>query len=87
MRAAELGVRLEGLEVAVDSESDDAGILGVDSDVSAGPLSMRVAVRVASASAPDDEVREVIAWGVEHCPVCDAVKRAVPVELEIDIGT
>ena len=87
MRAAELGVRLEGLEVTVDSESDDAGILGVDAAVPAGPLSMRVAVRVASASAPDAQVREVIAWGVEHCPVCDAVKRAVPVELDIDIGS
>ena len=87
MRAAELGVAIEGLEVAVDSESDDAGILGVDADVPAGPLSMRVAVRVASASVPDEAVREVIAWGVEHCPVCDAVKRAVPVELDIDIGS
>ena len=42
MRAAELGVRLEGLEVTVDSESDDAGILGIDASVPSGPLSMRV---------------------------------------------
>ena len=87
MRAAERGVRLDGLEVVVDSESDDAGILGIDARVPAGPLSMRIVVRVAGASAPDDEVREVIAWGVEHCPVCDAVKRAVPVELEVVIGS
>jgi uncharacterized OsmC-like protein len=86
MRAAELGVRLDGLEVVVDSESDDAGLLDLDPSIPAGPLSMRVAVRVASASVPDDQVRELVAWGVAHCPVCDAVKRAVPVELLVDIG-
>ena len=87
MRAAELGVRLDGLEVVVDSESDDAGILDVDAGTPAGPLSMRVVVRVAGASAPDDEVREVINWGVAHCPVCDAIKRVVPVEVVAEIGS
>lgn len=83
MRAAELGVRLDGLEVEVDSESDDAGLLGIDATVPAGPLSMRVTVRVAASSAPQTTVREIIAWGIDHCPVCDAVKRAVPVEVVV----
>jgi uncharacterized OsmC-like protein len=87
MRAAELGVRLDGLEVVVDSESDDAGMLDVDAGVPAGPLSMRVVVRVVAASAPDDRVRDLVRWGVDHCPVCDAIKRAVPVELEIEVGS
>jgi uncharacterized OsmC-like protein len=87
MRAAELGILLEGLTVAVDSESDDAGMLDLDAAIPAGPLSMRVVVRVAAASVPDDQVRDVVRWGVDHCPVCDAVKRAVPVELEIDVGS
>jgi uncharacterized OsmC-like protein len=86
MRAAEAGVELEGLEVTVDSESDDYGILGIDETVPAGPLTMRVAVRVGSATAPDDVVREIVAWGVAHCPVCDAVKRAVPVEVRVEVG-
>lgn len=86
MRAAELGVQLDGLEVVVDSESDDAGMLGIDPAVPAGPLSMRVAVRVAAATAPPDQVRSVVQWGIEHCPVCDAVKRAVPVEIAIALG-
>jgi uncharacterized OsmC-like protein len=86
MRAAELGVRLDGLEVVVDSESDDAGILDIDPGVPPGPLSMRVDVRIAAASVPEAEVREIIAWGVDHCPVCDSIKRAVPVELQIGVG-
>ncbi len=86
MRAEEAGVRLDGLEVVVDSESDDYGILGLDESVPSGPLSMRVAVRVGAASAPPDQVREIVEWGVAPCPVCDAVKRAVPVEVEVRIG-
>jgi uncharacterized OsmC-like protein len=86
MRAAELGIDLDGLEVTVDSESDDAGILGVDATVPSGPLSMRVSVRVGSSSAAEDQLREIVAWGVAHCPVCDAVKRAVPVDVEVAIG-
>ena len=44
MRAAERGVALHGLRVAVDSESDDRGILGIAENVPAGPLSMRLRV-------------------------------------------
>jgi uncharacterized OsmC-like protein len=83
MRAAEKGVDLRGLSVMVDSESDDRGLLGV-SAVPAGPLSMRVVVRAEGAS-DDATVREIIEWGRAHCPVCDAVERAVPVQLTIEL--
>lgn len=83
MRAAEEGVELPGLEVMVDSESDDRGLLGIGA-VPAGPLSMRVIVR-AYGTADDVRVREIIEWGKAHCPVCDAVVRAVPVQLTIEL--
>ena len=86
MRAAERGVALTTLEVTVDSESDDYGILDLDPSVPAGPLSMRVAVRAAADGIAEADLREIVAWGVDHCPVCDAVKRAVPVELDVAIG-
>lgn len=85
MRAAEIGVDLRGLTVMVDSESDDRGLLGV-SEVPAGPLAMRVIVRAQGAS-DDATVREIIEWGKAHCPVCDAVERAVPVQLTIELQT
>jgi hypothetical protein len=44
MRAAVDGIELSRLEVVVDSESDDRGILGIDEAVPAGPLQMRVRV-------------------------------------------
>jgi len=84
MRAAERDVELSGLEVTVDSESDDRGLLGMGA-VPAGPLSVRVVVRVDRSSADDATVREIIEWGKAHCPVCDAIGRAVPVELAIEL--
>lgn len=86
MRAAEKGIALDTLEVTVDSESDDYGILGLDEAVPAGPLSMRVHVRVGAAGVNEDRLREIVAWGVDHCPVCDAAKRAVPVEAVVEVG-
>ena len=47
MRAAQVRIVLDELEVTVDSESDDRGILGVDESVRSGPLSGRVAVWIA----------------------------------------
>jgi len=85
MRAAEEGVVLSALEVIVDGESDDRGILGIAEDVPAGPISMRVTVRAAS-SQDERTVRAAIAWGLDHCPVDDAVRRPVPVEVDVRVA-
>ena len=81
MRAAQLGIEGFSCEVEVDSESDDRGILGLDASVPGGPLSMRVGVRMTGASA--DRLAEVAHWAVDHCPVSDAVRRAVPLRIEV----
>lgn len=86
MRAAVEGVELDALEVTVDSESDDRGILGIDERVPAGPLSTRVSVRLSGAGADPGRLREIADWGVRHCPVHDAVARAVPMDVEIVTG-
>ncbi len=84
MRAAQEGVALDTLEVTVDSESDDRGILGLDPSVPAGPLSIRVRVRVTAPGEDPERLRAIAAWGSDHCPVCDTAKRAVPVSLEVE---
>lgn len=84
MRAAEQGVVFSSLKVEVDGESDDRGILGIAEDVPAGPVSMKVTVRAVSTQ-DEGTVREVIAWGLDHCPVDDAVRRPVPVELDVHV--
>ncbi len=78
MRAAQTGVKLSRLEVIVDSESDDRGILGMDESVPAGPLSMQAKVTLAAEGASKDALQELAAWAELHCPVSDAVRRSVP---------
>lgn len=85
MRAASLGIAVERLEVTVDSESDDRGILGLDDSVPAGPLSGRVHVRITAPIASAAQVREVVEWADRHCPVADGFRRQVPLALEIAI--
>lgn len=83
MRAAMLGVELGTVEVTVDSESDDRGLLGMDDSMPAGPLSGRVAVRLTADGIDPSTLEEMARWGVKHCPVCDALERAVPVTTEV----
>jgi len=86
MRAAQLGMTGFTCEVEVDSESDDRGILGLDSSVPGGPLSMRIGFRMSADDVRLDRLEEVAVWAVEHCPVSDAVRRAVPVHVEVSDG-
>lgn len=83
MRAAQLGWTGFGIEVEVDSESDDRGILGLDPSTPAGPLSMRVGLRLAADGIGLEALEELAVWAVEHCPVSDAMRRAVPVHVEV----
>jgi len=85
MRAAMLDIALEALQVSVDSQSDDLGILGIDPSVAAGPLSVRVAVSGRASGSDTDQLREIVEWGVTHCPVTDAMQRAVPMEVETGV--
>lgn len=85
MRAAMLDIALDTLEVTVDSVSDDRGLLGIDASVPAGPLSGRVAVRLGATGVDAATLEEIARWGVAHCPVCDALERAVPILTEVTI--
>jgi uncharacterized OsmC-like protein len=86
MRAAMLGVELTDVQVTIDSESNDHGILGIDESVPAGPLSLRTQVRVAAKDADEQSLRTLVEWAIAHCPVCDAAKRAVPMTIDVDVG-
>lgn len=86
MRAAELGIKLETLAVTVDSESDDRGLLGIDDSVPAGPLSSRMRVRISAEGADRQRLRELVEWADRHSPVSDAVRRAVPISVEVEIA-
>jgi uncharacterized OsmC-like protein len=86
IRAATIGIDLEagaGVEVTVDSESDDRGILGLDDGIAAGALSVKVVVRFSGVDI-GSEAREALArWALDHCPAADTIARPVPIELEV----
>ena len=85
IRAATQGIDLEPgeVEVTVDSESDDRGILGLDDAIVAGALSLKVVVRI-DRGGVDPATRMALArWALEHCPVTDTAARPVPIELEV----
>jgi uncharacterized OsmC-like protein len=84
MRAAQLGIEGFTCEVEVDSQSDDFGILGLEPSVPAGPLSMRISLRVSAAGSGSDLVTEVAHWAVDHCPASDAIRRAIPTTVEVN---
>lgn len=86
MRAAQLGLTGFRCDVEVDSESDDRGILGLDASTPAGPLSMRIGFRMDAEGAGLDQLEEVAVWAVAHCPVSDAVRRGVPLHIEVTGG-
>jgi uncharacterized OsmC-like protein len=86
MEAAREGLALSGLQVEVDSESDDRGILGMDQAVPAGPLSTGVRVRARADGVDEGRLREILERGAALCPSYDGTKRAVPVSLEVEIS-
>jgi uncharacterized OsmC-like protein len=83
MRAAQVGLRLAELQVAVDSQSDDRGILAIDEGVPAGPLSVRVTVRMRADGIDGGQLETIARWGLDHCPVADGIQRPVPLELVV----
>ena len=83
LRAAQLGIALTRLEVTAESESDHRGILGLDDAVPAGPLGVRVTVRMAADGVSDAQLRELVRWAEEHSPVGDALRRAVPLNVDV----
>lgn len=86
MKAALENVEVGTVEVAVDSESDDLGILGINDETPAGPLLVSVRVKLGSTDGDVAKLREIVEWADIHCPVTDLTRRAVPVTLEVEIA-
>ena len=86
IRAAAVGLTIGPVEVTVDSESDDRGILGLDDSIAAGALSMQVVVAIGDPVPPGEGLRDLVDWAVSHCPVTETVSRAVPISVELRGG-
>jgi uncharacterized OsmC-like protein len=83
IRAAAGDIAHGAIEVVVDSESDDRGILGLDDAVPAGALSVRIVVAIEGLAGDSTTARELVDWAVAHCPVSESLGRAVPIEVDL----
>jgi uncharacterized OsmC-like protein len=86
MEAARDGVELTDLTVAVGSESDFRGVLGVDDSVHPGPLAVRVRIELAAREATEDQLREIVQRAESRSPVRDALVREVSMATEVVTG-
>lgn len=85
MRAAEVGVTLDTLEVSVQSVYDDRGLFGINGSVQAGPLSVQTRVNIGASGVAADVLREIVDYAVIHSPVADKCRRATPTKVDIKI--
>jgi uncharacterized OsmC-like protein len=82
MEAAREGIELSDLTVAVESDSDFRGVLGLDG-YNPGPLAVRVHIELAAVDASEDQLREIVRRAELHSPVRDALTREVSMTTEI----
>jgi uncharacterized OsmC-like protein len=85
LRAAQLGIELKTLEVRVNSVSDDRGMLGMDDTKPAGPLNMKVSIRVGADGVSEEKLHEIIEWAEKHSPVGEPLNRVMPVEYAVEV--
>ena len=85
LRAAQLGVELTTLEVRVDSFSDDRGMLGIDDSKPAGPLNMKINIRIGAEGVSSQKLHEIIEWAEKHSPVGEPLTRVMPTEYAVEI--
>ena len=85
MRAAKLGVALDTLEVSVESESDNRGMLGLDEKVSAGLGDLRTHVRIGAAGVDGAQLQEIVRWADAHSPVACTLREAGEGKLDVEV--
>jgi uncharacterized OsmC-like protein len=90
MQAARLGVALSALEVQARSRSDSRGLLGMTDAtgeaVPAGPLAIELSVRIAAPGVEPEKLRELVESSYRCSPIPDAVRRATPLDLHVEVG-
>lgn len=85
MRAAKLGLSLSSLEVTVESNSDNRGILGLDDKVSAGLSSITTRVRIGARDVSPEQLRELAEWGDGHSPVACTARNIPDFAFEVEV--
>jgi uncharacterized OsmC-like protein len=75
-QAVRLGINLTKLDVTVEGEGDNRGMLGLDETISAGHSAIRTNVRISAQSATSEQLNELVEWAAAHSPVGCTVRDA-----------
>ena len=63
--------------------SDDRGMLGMDEP--AGPLSIKISVRIGAQGVPAEILHEIVSWAEKHSPVGEPLTWVMATEYAVDI--
>lgn len=85
LRAAELGLQLDTLEVSVETVYDDRGLFGIEPPVKAGPLHMKLMVKIGAAGVEEQVLRQIVDHAATCSPVGDGCRSETPTELVVTI--
>jgi uncharacterized OsmC-like protein len=85
IRAARTGIRLDAIQVQVQSSSDGRGMLLDDDEISPGCTDMKLTFIVSSRTASKEQIHELVRWVEKHSPVGTDVMTPVKVVTEIQI--
>ena len=87
--AAAQGIALRALEVRVSSRSDTRGLFGMADEggepVRAGPSEVTMSVRIGAPGVAPERLRALVEEGCRCSPIPNAVERATPLALRIDV--
>jgi uncharacterized OsmC-like protein len=83
MRAAKLGIALTHLDVTVESQSDNRGMLGLDEAVSAKLSALRTRVSIGAEKASPAALEAIARWGDAHSPVACTLREALSADIEV----
>lgn len=85
MRAAQIGVAIDTLEVSVETDSDVRGILGADDGISARHSAMRMKVKIGATGQSPEALRALVEWAEAHSPVSCTVRQKPTCSLEVEV--
>ena len=80
--AAQLGIKLDKVEISIDGDIDLRGFLGIDDRIRAGFNAVRIWVNL-SGPEPPARYEELAATVDAHCPILDLFRNPVPVDRKL----
>ncbi len=84
-QAARGGIGLTRLEVTIDADGDQRGLLGLDDSISAGHLAIRSNVRIGARDASPEQLEMLVRWARDHSPVSCTVRDAPANTLDVHV--